>query len=157
MRRPVLLSGIILFAAFLSPTASSAQNITARNSDHNRAAMLQAIDQELKLAPEQKAGMDKLRTEFESRQKSLREELKAKREALRVILDGNSPGRAAADALGVEINTLQGAMMQNHIDHIFKIRALLTPEQYTRLEEFRKKHREERKGEKKKHRAEEIN
>jgi Spy/CpxP family protein refolding chaperone len=94
------------------------------------------------ISQEQREKMKALREEFRSKQKTLMDQVKAKREALRQELDSVSPNRAKAETLAKEINTLQGQTALNRIDEVFKVRTIMTPEQYQKLREFHEKNRE---------------
>jgi|GEM_PF-1428350 len=93
------------------------------------------------VTPEQRDKMKALREEFRGKQKVLMEQIKAKREALRQDLDSPAPDRAKVSALAKEINDLQGQAATNRIDQVFKVRAIITPEQYQKLREFHEKNR----------------
>ncbi len=144
--------GLMLLAGIFTASMAAAQEMPPPEhmGQHepgakDRTAMTEKIEKELGLSPEQKTQMEAIRTEFEGKQKAARTELKTKKDALKNLLDSEKPDRAKVDTLAAEINTLEGATMRTHIDHLFKVRAILTPEQFKKLEEFHKKHREEHK------------
>jgi Spy/CpxP family protein refolding chaperone len=97
------------------------------------------------ISQEQREKMKALREEFRSKQKTLMDQVKAKREALRKELDSPNPNRATTEALAKEMNALQGQAALNRIDEVFKVRTIMTPEQYQKLREFHEKNREKMK------------
>jgi Spy/CpxP family protein refolding chaperone len=154
MKNKTLLLGIITLACIFTGGNTMAEENAQRYSgkemgqrhkgDHER--MSARMDSELNLSSEQKTRMQALREAFSPTEKAVREDLRSRQTALREMLDGNAPDRAAAETMAKEINALQNKLMANHIDHIFKVREILTPEQYKKLEELRKAHKESRKN-----------
>lgn len=102
------------------------------------------IDQALSLSAEQKAKMESIRQESFAQHKTIKDELRSRHGALRKILDSDAPDRAKAQAAADAISQTQAAMLRQHIDFIFKIREILTPEQYKKLGALRQKHEAER-------------
>lgn len=114
-------------------------------SPEAKAKMEQAIAEGEKAAgisQEQRAKIKALREEFRSQQKALWDKIKAKREALRKELDSPSPDRGRAEAIAKDMNALQGQAAMNRIDEVFKVRAILTPEQYQKLRAFHEKNKD---------------
>lgn len=108
----------------------------------------------LGLSEEQRAQMKAVREGSMAAMKVLRSELKAKHEAVRQALDADVPDRAKAEAIVKEISVLEEKMGLGRVDTVLKIRSILTPEQFQKLQAFREKkkaERQERRG-KMKHR-----
>jgi len=89
---------------------------------------------ELNLTQEQK---DKLKAQRESRReanKVLREQLKAKMQALHQEI--SKPGTKEADVAGLvgEVNALKGQMFTQMIDGVFAMKDVLTPEQFAKMQ-----------------------
>lgn len=97
------------------------------------------------LSQEQRDKMKALREEFRGKQKASWEQIKARREDLRKELDSTNPDRGKAEALAKEINDLQGQAAISRIDEVFKLRSILTPEQFQKLRDFHQKNREKMK------------
>ena len=154
MKKGILFFSIITLAYAIAGNPAIAEEKTPpaptatmeHHPDHE--ALSQKMDSALGLTPDQKTKMQALRESFTPAQKTMREDLKSKQTALREMLDSAAPDRAKADDLAREINLLQNKMMISHIDHIFKVRAILTPEQYKKLEQERKSHHKEWDGKK---------
>ncbi|MEI6437155.1 MAG: Spy/CpxP family protein refolding chaperone [Candidatus Omnitrophota bacterium] len=145
----ILLAGLLAASPVLAQGAAPDKPATQEHKgDHkDRAAMMEKTLQELGLTPEQKEKMAALRSGGEGKQKAAFQSIKAKKDELKALLDGPNPDEAKAKALAGEISALESTMMQARIDHIIKLRQILTPEQFKKLEEIRQKHRAERKGE----------
>jgi Spy/CpxP family protein refolding chaperone len=94
------------------------------------------------LSQEQREKMKALREEFRAKQKKFWDQIKAKREDLRRELDSANPDRAKAEGIAKEMNALQGQAALNRIDEVFKIRTILTPEQFQKLQAFHEKNKD---------------
>jgi len=112
----------------------------AAGMDEKMAAEEQKTEAELGLNPEQRQKMQALRQESQAKQKALMDELRSKRASLKDELESDNPNRGKVDGLVADVKALQGKMLDNRIDQVFKMRATLTPEQYQKLKELRKKH-----------------
>ena len=102
-------------------------------------------EKSLGLTEDQRAKMKIIREEAKAGQEALRTELKAKHEFLRKELDAASPDRGKAEGLVKEISGLEEKMGLGRVDMIFKIRQVLTAEQYQKLQAFHEKKRAEMK------------
>ena len=98
------------------------------------------------LTQEQRDNLKALREEFKVKQQPLREQIRAKHEALRQELDSATPDRAKAEGIAKEIDALQSQATMSRIDEVFKVRGVLTPEQFKKLHEFHEKNMEKMKG-----------
>jgi Spy/CpxP family protein refolding chaperone len=93
------------------------------------------------MTEDQRSRMKALREEFRGKQQALRDQMKVKKEALRQELDSNNPDRTKAESIAKELNALQGQASLNRIDEVFKIRTILTPEQFQKLKAFHEKNK----------------
>lgn len=90
----------------------------------------------LGLSPEQRAQMKALRDEFKVKRDALQAKIQIQREALRQELDGANPDRAKAEAIIQATTLLEQQRSMDHVDHVFKIRTILKPEQFQQLRQF---------------------
>ena len=111
-------------------------------------------EKSLGLTEEQRTKMKAIREEAKARMEASRGELKAKHEALRQELDAEKPDRAKAESIVKEISSLEEKMALGRVDMVFKIREVLTPEQYKKLQAFHEKKRAEMKAHHEKRKAE---
>lgn len=95
------------------------------------------VEARLGLTVDQQLKLKALRDEFRTRQKPLQESLRAKQEALTLELDGDKPNRQAVEVLIKAISALQGQLLSNNADHVFRTREIITPEQYLKMKEWR--------------------
>ena len=87
------------------------------------------LHSELKISPEQHQALEPLETKFAARNRILREQMRAANHELAVAIGKgkvNSPEISAA--IG-KIHLHMGELQNASIDHIFEMRAKLTPEQ----------------------------
>ncbi len=101
------------------------------------------VENELGLTPEQQAKIKTLREDFRTRQDAMVNDLKMARAALQHELDSVSPSRKKADELALTVTKEQTQLLTSRIDHVFALRAVLTPEQYQKLIQIRDKHKDE--------------
>jgi Spy/CpxP family protein refolding chaperone len=109
-------------------------------------------DKALGLTDEQRSKMKVIRAESKVRQDALRKEVKARHDALRQELDAEKPDRAKAAAIVKEMGVLEERKGLDRVEMILKIRDILTPEQYKKLQAFHEKKRsgsKEHRGKKK--------
>ena len=105
----------------------------------------QEEEKSLGLTEEQRAKMKTLREAGKTQQEALRNDLKAKHEALRQELDAAKPNRGKAEAIVKDISALEEKIGLNRVDMVLKIREILTPEQYQKLQALHEKKKAEMK------------
>ncbi len=86
------------------------------------------IDQ-LKLTDQQKQDIGKLRAEFQKSMIAQRAKVQSLRVDLRSEIAADNPDRAAIEKTTQAISAAQSQMKMDLINHLFAVRALLTPEQ----------------------------
>ena len=143
----ILMFSMLVLACLLtaSPFAAAQPADTGAPSDEKGFMGKEKMEKELGLSVEQREKMKALREEFSGKQRDLGDQVKAKRDALRAELDGEDPDRVKVTALVGDVSDLQKQMMINRMDNVFKVREILTPEQFKKLREARAKRMEERK------------
>ena len=99
------------------------------------------LEEGLGLTLEQKNKISAIRDEFRSRQTAIKNALNAKHEALRQELDGDVPSRTKVEPIVVEIKALQGQLIDNRVDVVFKLREIYTPKQIKLIKEHAEQQR----------------
>jgi Spy/CpxP family protein refolding chaperone len=97
----------------------------------------------LNLTDAQKASMKQIRESFGERTKSLREQLRAKRQELRQANDGGTFNEALATQNLTESAGLQAKLMGEEFKLRQEMLAVLTPEQKTQLDQMRQQFKSE--------------
>lgn len=103
--------------------------------DHRGDEMGGMMMKSLNLTDAQKAQMKQIRESFETRNKPLMEELRAKHEALREAGDGATFDETAATQRLTDMAGLEARLMGERFKLNQEMLAILTPEQKTQLEQ----------------------
>lgn len=102
------------------------------------------MKKELGLTPEQDKNLEAAKAAHRDTAKALREELKARKTELKDAISKPGTTRAQVEPLVNDIKALEAKITDNRIDGIFAVKAILTPEQFAKLEAMREKHMKER-------------
>lgn len=94
----------------------------------------------LNLTPEQKQKLDQQHQAARQANQGTRDQLKAKMQELHAEIAKPQTDATKIKDLVADINTLKGNLFSSHVDGILAMKGVLTPEQFSKLEENRKKH-----------------
>jgi Spy/CpxP family protein refolding chaperone len=83
----------------------------------------------LKLTDQQKGQMEKLRTDLQKKQVTVQGKIAVLRIELKELFQAENPDRAAIEKKMKEVSDLQHQEKLNGLDHLFAVKAILTPEQ----------------------------
>ena len=108
-----------------------------RGGDHRGGQMGGRMFAQLNLTDDQKARMKQIRQSFGDRTKSLREQLRAKRQELRQANEGGTFNEALATQKLTEAAGLQAKLMGEEFKLHQEMLTVLTPEQKTQLDQMR--------------------
>ena len=140
----VMLVASVAFAQTGGTTTQSDQNKArgewrgrGRGGDHRGAKMGGRMFAQLNLTDDQKARMKQIRESFGDRTKSLREQLRAKRQELRQANEGGTFNEALATQKLTEAAGLQAKLMGEKFKLHQEMLTVLTPEQKTQFEQMR--------------------
>ena len=87
------------------------------------------LHSELKISPEQHRALEPIETKFAARNQKLREQMRAANHELAVALGKGQPDSPEIAAAIGKIHLHMGELQNASIDHLFEMRAKLTPEQ----------------------------
>ncbi len=99
--------------------------------------------EELGLSAEQKEQIKQHREENKGAVKELHQQLKAKRDQLKVELDKPASDEGKISLIVEEIKALEGQMIEYRVDRILEMKEILTPEQYQKLQEKKESRKKE--------------
>jgi periplasmic protein CpxP/Spy len=99
----------------------------------------EGLFKELNLTPEQHKKLEDNRKARYQEMQELRGALKAAHEKLQGKLNNPAVTRATVEPEVKEINSLQRKMLNNRIDGILAVKAILTPEQFAKFNEIMEK------------------
>jgi len=106
------------------------ERMMKERGEHRREMMA-----DLQLTDEQQAQMQKLHLQLEKKQAGIESEIKLKRLDLKEELLGANPDQAKIEKNIRAINDLQLQMKLTMVDHVFKAKAMLTPEQQKKFKQ----------------------
>jgi Spy/CpxP family protein refolding chaperone len=96
-------------------------------------AMWQKIAKNLELTPDQQAKLKDLRADMGKQNKISRDKIKTLREKEKEELLIPNPSQQALYGYAKEINDLQGTMAEKRLEHLLKVKEVLTPDQFKKL------------------------
>ena len=85
--------------------------------------------EKLKLTDQQKVQMEKMRTELQKKQVTVQGKIAVMRIELKELFQAENPDRAAIEKKMKDVSDLQHQEKLNGLDHLFAVKAILTPEQ----------------------------
>lgn len=100
--------------------------------DHD--GRMATMAKELNLTPEQEAQLKSAKEANRDQMKNMRLALKEKRQVLQGELSKPDMTRQAVEPLVAEIKALEAGLTDQRIDGIFKVKEILTPEQFAKLQ-----------------------
>jgi Spy/CpxP family protein refolding chaperone len=148
MRQGRSASGIFLVMVVLSVflaagTVEAATKKPAAAGGSSKVELFKAeaekVMNEMNLPLAKKARLKVIGDEFLGRERSINTALRAKKANLKKELEKDDPSRAEADRLSGEIKALQSEQLDNRVENVFRVREILTPEQYRQFKELREK------------------
>jgi Spy/CpxP family protein refolding chaperone len=96
-------------------------------------AVRQKIAKKLDLTQDQRAKLKILGTGLTAQNKDTQNKIKDIREQEKKELLSPSPSQPALYGYAKEINDLQGAMAEKRLEHLLKVKEILTPDQFKKL------------------------
>ena len=99
------------------------------NRDDERMPRHGEMMEMLKLTDQQKGQMEKLRTDLQKKQVTAQGKIAVLRVELKELFQAENPDRTAIEKKMKEVSDLQHQEKLNGLDHLFAVKAILTPEQ----------------------------
>jgi Spy/CpxP family protein refolding chaperone len=125
----VILMAAMVTAAFgQEPGPGTGQGPGPRAGDHHM-AMHKGLMAKLNLTEDQQGQMDKMRLELEKKQTALRSRIRIAQLEVKELFAATSPDKGAIEKKMKEVSELQFQEKVNGLDHLFAVKAILTPEQ----------------------------
>ena len=136
--------GLVLVAILVFLGAGSAYPVSADYGDwqEKMEKKRERIFKELNLTAEQTEKLAQNRKEQTQRLKALHDALKEKRAELKKILQDPQVVREKVTPIANDIKSLQSQLIDLRIEGIFKVKEILTPEQFSRFQELTAKHQQ---------------
>lgn len=107
---------------------------TKGRGDSKHKDKIEAIKKDLNLTADQEKALKESKEAFRGQAKDLRLKLKEKHQLLRTELSKPGVTRQQVEPIVAEIKTLQSDMVEQRVSGILKIKEILTPEQFAKLQ-----------------------
>lgn len=137
-RRLIVITVTLLLSAMIAGSAyagwGKCQVSKERESYAERS---DKVASELGLTPEQNKLLKEAKTAHREAMAGLRKELQNKHGALKDAFAAPGVTRQQIEPIANDIKALQAKMVDNKIDGILKVKGLLTPEQYKKLQDMK--------------------
>jgi len=101
------------------------------------------MKKELGLTAEQDKQLEANKEAHRTEVKAMHDAMKAKKDELRAAIAKPGTTRAQVEPIVNELKALESQMTDKKIDGIFSVKAILTPEQFSKLEGMKEKHMKE--------------
>lgn len=139
-----LTTAVLFPALFLAVSAIAAPNDSSSAAMHD--SLHQKFMDQLNLSADQKAKMKALREEMRTLRKANMEKMKVLREKSKEELLKAAPNKTVLYGYAKEMGDLHKAMAEQMADHLLKVKAVLTKEQFEKMmsKDFLKGMRERR-------------
>ena len=95
---------------------------------------MDSFSRDLKLTPEQDKMLKDAKQAHRSEMEGLGKAMKAKRQELQAALAAPGVTKQQVEPIAAQIKALQAQMIDSRIDGILKIKSILSPEQYQKLQ-----------------------
>jgi Spy/CpxP family protein refolding chaperone len=105
-----------------------------------------AITASLKLTPDQEKRLNEAKTGHRAEMAELARQLKEARQELKTALANPAVTKQGVEPIAVRIKAFQASMVDRRIDGILKIKEILTPEQYQKLQGMKEGRRDKARG-----------
>ena len=120
---------LLLAALLMLPLTALSQPGNGRMIIRKRVDTHESMMEKLKLSDQQQAQMRKLRLEFAKKEVQLHAKIQLARLDMRDLIGADQPDRSAIEKQVKEISDLQYQQKLDLIDHLFAVKAILTPDQ----------------------------
>jgi Spy/CpxP family protein refolding chaperone len=126
MKSAIVIIALSMCGAWAAPPAGDSAALKGKDMGNK-------IAQELGLNADQKTKLKALREEMKTVRKDHMEKMKALRDKSRDELLKAAPAQAVLYGYAKEMGDLHTVMAQKEADHLLKVKAVLTPEQFKKL------------------------
>jgi Spy/CpxP family protein refolding chaperone len=128
MKRLTIMRSILTGALVLSPLAAGAQP-----GDSMEQKPFKRMISDLKLTPDQQAKLRVQHQQMREEGKTIFEQMKKIRDKVRAELLKDKPSKAALDDYATQLAELEKQLILKRHQHLLEAKAILTPEQFSKL------------------------
>jgi len=150
MKKIAMVVAIVVAAAFIAGSVFAFGGCGYSGKDGKDGAkkdcMKQDMKKELGLTAEQNTKLEANKAAHRTEAKAMHDAMKAKKEELRAAIAKPGATRAQVEPIVGQIKALEAQMTDKRVDGILAVKAILTPEQFAKLEAMKEKSIKEWKG-----------
>jgi Spy/CpxP family protein refolding chaperone len=133
---------VIGFFVAVVVIAAAASYCTLQWAHHRPAATVEShewLHKELGITPEQAKALEPIEAKFAERERALRERMRAANRELAAAIGKSKNASPEVSAAVEKVHHEMGELQKASIEHLYEMRAVLTPEQSDRLLQFAQK------------------
>jgi Spy/CpxP family protein refolding chaperone len=128
MKSKAMTIALLAGSLAMSPVALSAQP-----SDSAKAKHMEKMFADLNLTQDQKTKLKALHEQQKDQHKQVFDQMKALREKTKAELLKPQPSKQVLDGYAAQFGDLHKQLAQKRTEHLLQVKAILTPEQFTKL------------------------
>ena len=128
MKHTMLTCALLAGALFMSPCSLSAQP-----ADSGKGKGMERMFADLKLTPDQKTKLKALHEQQKDSHKQFFDQMKALREKTKTELLKPQPSKQVLDGYAAQFGDLHKQLAQKRTEHLLQVKAILTPDQFSKL------------------------
>ncbi len=132
----------VILSLTLMPSMGFCQSVVQDPIEEGEELPVPNIAQVLGLSPKQKEQLKEQRYQDELKRIDTRNKIRLKELELRHELEKKEVNRQAINRVVEELKELRGAMLDQRVDSILKLKEILTPEQFEKLQSFDERRRQ---------------
>lgn len=148
MKKMTMVIAVVVAVIFIAGSAFAFGGCGVQGKDGKECpkGMKEEMKKELGLTAEQDKKLEANKEAHRTEAKALHDAMKAKKDELKAAIAKPETTRAQVEPIVGELKALEAQMTDKRIDGIFAVKAILTPEQFAKLEAMKVSHMREWKG-----------
>ena len=154
MKKTMIVMAVVVAVVFIAGSVFAWGGCETHGKGSKECSNKEEMNKELGLTTEQSKQLETGRQSHRAEVKILHDAMKVKKEELKAAIVKPGATRAQVELIANELKALQARMTDKRIDGIFAVKAILTPEQFAKLETMKEKNVNKRQG---KHKDKEMN
>lgn len=132
MKKMSIMTGLMAGAVLLTPLAAFSQP-SSQPRDTAMQKPFQKMFKELKLTPDQQTKLKAQHRQMKEEGKAIFEQMKGIRDKVRTELLKDKPSKATLDDYATQLAELHKQLIRKRHEHLLGAKAVLTPEQFSKL------------------------
>jgi Spy/CpxP family protein refolding chaperone len=150
MKKTMMLIAMVVAVVFITGSVFAFGGCGMQGKDGKeclgKGKMKEEMKKELGLTAEQDKKLEACKEAHRAEAKGMHDAMKAKKDELRTAIAQPGATRAQVEPIVNQLKALEAQMTDKRIDGIFAVKAILTPEQFAKLEAMKEKRMKDWKG-----------